>query len=40
MAVFGAERIKTVKDDELRVVVRLLLDQADVAGRSSCEIAI
>ncbi len=40
MAVLRAEGIETVKDDELRVVVGFLLDQADVAGRSGYGITI
>ena len=35
VAVLRTEGIEAVEDDELRVVVRLLLDEADVARRSS-----
>ena len=35
VAMLRAEGIEAVEDDELRVVVRLLLDEADVARRGS-----
>ena len=34
VAMLGAKGVETVEDDELGIVVRLLLDKADVARRS------
>ena len=39
MTMLGSERVEAVKNDDLRVVVRLLLDEGNVARRSSYQSA-
>ncbi len=35
MAMFSTQIIEAVEDDDFRIIVRLLLNKADITGRSS-----